>query len=174
MTFLFEHLLSRADAPQLAELMPSGATKLLNAIDPQLAYPRNLVKVLLALRGPADLLSDSSTRKMLLELLPPDQATVLASLIDSYKGNDAYGRLRTFSFTKKSDLKTLFSFFGVGIPEESDDEAIPSDTLVDAAYPLFSHQNSALRDLRSMLSSEPHRALLERFACEVTVRRTSH
>src|SRR5262245_51297100 len=117
--------------------MPNGATKLLNAIDTNLAYPRNLVKVLLALRAPSDLLTESSTRKMLLELLPPDQAGLLASLIDNHQGNDPYGFLLNFGFTKKSDLKTLFNFFGVGIPEEPDREVGPSDTFVDAAYPLF-------------------------------------
>jgi DNA repair protein RadD len=158
--FLFEHLLSRADAPQLAELMPSGAAKLLNAIDPQLAYPRNLIKVLLALRTPTDLLTDSSARNILLELLPKDQASVLVSLLAGNEGGDPYVFLNSVKFGKKSQLKTLFGFLGVGSEEESEKETGPSDSIVEAAYPLFSHQNTALRDVRANLLIEPHRTLL--------------
>jgi DNA repair protein RadD len=160
LTYLFEQILSRADAPQLAGLMPSGVSKLLNAIDPQLSYPKNLAKILVALKPPADLLSDASSRNVLLDLLPPDQAANLALLVDGYKGNDPYSFLRTFGFKKKAHLKTLFDFAGVGSEHELEEEVGPSDTFIDVAYPLFSHQITALRDLRLKLDVEPYRALL--------------
>jgi hypothetical protein len=113
--------------------MPSGVTGLLNAIDPQLAYPRNLVKVLLALRSPSTLLRSLSARRALLDLLPPDQAAVLASLLQGNKGNDPYAFLHNFNFAKKSHLKILFNFLGVGIQEEPESAVGPSDTVVDPA-----------------------------------------
>jgi DNA repair protein RadD len=158
--YLFEQLLARADAPQLAELMPGGAAKLLNAIDPKLAYPRNLVKVLLALRSPSNLLSDTSSRKSLLELLPRDQASLLMSLLGGGEQNDPYAFLGRFNFSRNIHLVTLFSFLGVGSQENESKELSPSDTLVKAFYPLFSHQNNALRDVQFRLSTEPHRVLL--------------
>lgn len=160
MPFLFEHLLTRADAPQLAKLMPVGAVRLLNAIDPQLAYPRNLIKVLLALRTPADLLVDSSARNVLLELLPADQAPVLAALLGARADEDPYGFLYSLTFGKKSDLKALFGFFGVGVQEDVAKEVGSSDSFLEAAYPLFSHQNAALREVRLQLTKEPFRVLL--------------
>lgn len=160
MPFLFEHVLARADTPQLAALLPEGAAKLLNAIDPALVYPKNLVKVLLTLRNPADLLVDATARSVLVELLPPEQASALAGLINSYDGHDPYAFLSGLSFSKKSQQKVLFNFLGVGLKDERDREVGPNDTFVEPEYPLFGHQNSALRELQSKLSVEPHRALL--------------
>ena len=160
MPFLLEHLLTRADAPQLAALMPDGAVKLLNAIDPQLAYPKNLIKVLLALRRPADLLVDPSARSVLFELLPRDQAPILASLLGREDDADPYNFLSKKSFSRKADLSALFSFLGVGQLVETQAAPEPSDTVVEAAYPLFGHQNAALREVKLSLESDPYRVLL--------------
>ncbi|MEQ1935842.1 MAG: DEAD/DEAH box helicase family protein, partial [Fimbriimonadaceae bacterium] len=140
--------------------MPSGAVRLLSAIDPRLAYPKNLIKVLLALRTPASLLLDSSARNLLLELLPREQAPVLASLLGGREDEDPYAFLCRLTFSRKAQLGILFNFLGVGSQEESDREIGPSDSSVDATYPLFAHQNTALREVQSKLAVEPHRALL--------------
>ena len=160
MPFLLEHLLTRADTPQLAALMPDGTVKLLNAIDPQLAYPKNLIKVLLALKRPADLLIDPSARNILFELLPREQAPVLALLLGGEEGTNPYVFLSKKSFSRKSDLNALFSFLGVGQPEDVATESGPSDSVVKAVYPLFGHQNTALREVRLKLEADPYRVLL--------------
>ena len=133
---------------------------MLSAIDPALAYPKNLVKVLLALKSPVDLLVDSNSRLILLDLLPRDQAPILASLLGANDRDNPYAFFANVAFTRKSHQKALFTFLGVGIPEEPEKAIGPSDTRLDAAYPLFPHQITALLEVRAKLFAEPHRVLL--------------
>ena len=63
-----EDLLSRADTA-LTSLMPVGTLSIVTAIDAQLAYPRNLIKVLLQLRPAEVLLDEASTRNQLLLMM---------------------------------------------------------------------------------------------------------
>lgn len=160
MPFPFENLLTRLDGPTLTELMPPGVAQLLKAIDDSLVYPRNLLKVLATLRSPIDLLSDKQARPMLLEQLPPDQATVLAMQLGMPAQGASYEYLNRLTFSRKAQLSDLYSFFGIGVPQEEEETAGESDSVIEPNYPLFPHQNSALRELRSRLNVEPYRALL--------------
>ena len=160
MPIAFEDLIARADSPHLANLLPEGAAKLLTAIDRQLAYPRNMVKVLLALKTPADLLNDAPSRGLIMELLPREEARRLAILLGATAQTDPYSFLQGARFTRQPEIETLFSFLGVGLREEEDMEVGPSDTYVEASYPLFIHQINALREVTSLLERNPHRVLL--------------
>lgn len=160
MPILIEHLLARADAPQLSEMMPPGAAKLLGAIDSTLVYPKNLIKVLLALKSPRDLIADQSTRNLLLDLLPVDQAKALSVLLGADDEKNPYEFLLKVPFSRTVPLQILFAFLGVGTDEQREVELGESDSLINAEYPLFEHQITALRDLKEFLAIEPYRALL--------------
>jgi len=158
--FPFENLLTRLDGPTLTELLPSGVAQLLMAIDDNLFYPKNLLKVLAALRSPIDLLSDKLARPTLLDQLPQDQSTALAMQLGMPEQGDSYQYLNLFTFSRKAHLSELYLFFGIGVPQEETETPEEYDTVVEPNYPLFPHQNSALRALRSRLNVEPYKALL--------------
>ena len=160
MAISIEDLLSRADGPQLASLMPDGTTRLLNAIDPKLIYPRNLLRILLKLRSPADLLLERGCRALVIDLLPVEQAKLLALLFPGYGADDPFEFLKSIAFASKSQQSTLFGFLGIGRLAEQAEEIGPSDTRVEPEYPLFDHQIAALCELRLKLAVEPFRALL--------------
>lgn len=85
----FEDLLSRADSA-MCELMPEGTLNVVTAIDSKLAYPKNLIKVLLQLR-PADvLLDDATTRNQLLLMLPSKDASELATQLSWDQKSNVY------------------------------------------------------------------------------------
>jgi superfamily II DNA or RNA helicase len=154
-----EVLLARADAA-LHALMPPGSARLVTAIDPNLGYPKNLVKVLLRLR-PADvLLDDQSSRAQLLMLLPPSEARVLAARLGCSTSEDAYAFLQAMSFGRGAERLKLFDFFGVGIPQSDSRETPPVWTDVRPSFGLFPHQAQALRKVEKYLDAEPHRTLL--------------
>ncbi|MDM0025732.1 DEAD/DEAH box helicase [Variovorax saccharolyticus] len=155
----FEDLLARADSG-LADLMPPGATKLVTAIDPQLAYPKNLLRVLLRLRPPAVLLEAPETRAQLLMLLPVNEARVLASRLGSTSSTDTYAYLARMQFRRTAERAILFDFFGVGLPEEEERSLPPALVEISPTFGLFPHQARALRHVERLLDSEPHRALL--------------
>lgn len=160
MSLTFTGLLSRADGPQLSRMMPPGAAQLLAAIDQQLAYPRNLVKVLLTLRSPEDLLLNAGTREELLQLLPIPDAELLAVQLGKKLGTDPYQFLLSTVFTKASKSDVLLAFFKVDRHPSDIKEIGPSDSVVEANYPLFPHQVTAALAIREKLSKDPFRALL--------------
>lgn len=154
-----EDLLVRADSI-MSELMPAGTMRLVTAIDPQLSYPRNLIKVLLRLRPPAVLLEQPEVRNQLLLMLSPEEARQLGAQLSSEKPADIYKFLVGQTFKRRAEKEVLFSFFGLSLPEDERPEDRQSSELVSPAYPLFPHQARALRRVEACLQTEPHRALL--------------
>ncbi len=160
MSFSFENLLARADTPTLSGLMPPGAAKLLGAIDQQLAYPKNMGKVLLALTPPPVLLYDQTSRNVLFDLLPPESAKLLASLLGVSPTTDAYEFLKATKFSTAKQKEQLLKFFGVGLPAVEEVEPTPNETIVEPSYALFPHQINALLRVRQKLNADPYRVLL--------------
>ena len=155
----FEDLLSRADAA-LSDLMPEGTLSIVAAIDSKLAYPKNLIKVLLQLR-PADVLLDNAaTRNQLLLMLSPQEAKDLATVLNWAQKGDVYSFLVTNKFKRAQDRDALFGFFNVEIPVTEVKELIPSVVDVSPVFALFPHQARALRKVERYLAQEPRRALL--------------
>ena len=155
----FVDLLSRADTA-LSNLMPEGTLSIVTAIDSKLAYPKNLIKVLLQLR-PADvLLDDASTRNQLLLMLSPKEAKDLAAALNWDQKGDVYAFLEKNKFKRAPDREALFGFFNVEIPVTEVKELAPSVVDVSPVFALFPHQARALRKVESYLAQEPRRALL--------------
>jgi len=154
-----EALLSRADTA-LASLMPTGSLSIVTAIDAELAYPRNLIKVLLQLRPAHVLLDAVDTRNQLFLMLNRKEASELASLIGDVKKADVYEFLLDLKFRKPKDRKILFDFFELSIPIEVIKESPLSQENVSPEFGLFTHQSEALRHVEENLSIEPYRTLL--------------
>jgi superfamily II DNA or RNA helicase len=155
----FTEIIARADSV-LNTLMPNGAVPLVTAIDPQLAYPKNLSKVLLKLRPPHDLLDEQNARTTLLMLLRREEANELSLELGPPPAEDVYDYLKKFPFKQSGPRRILFRFFGVDIPPEADRVPLVTTSSVHPQYALFTHQANALLKVENMLSREPHRALL--------------
>jgi len=154
-----QDLLSRADTA-LSALMPPGTLTLVTAIDPKLAYPRNLIKVLLQL-SPADVLLDNvATRNQLLLMLSPHEANILASKLSGRNGTDVYDFLTQFPFKRVSEKAVLFDFFELTVPYEEVREQLQARINIPPKFGLFQHQARALRKIEGFLDSGPHRAML--------------
>ena len=107
----FVDLLSRADTA-LSNLMPEGTLSIVTAIDSKLAYPKNLIKVLLQLR-PADvLLDDAATRNQLLLMLSPKEAKDLATVLNWDQKGDVYAFLEKNKFKRAPDREWRKSIEG--------------------------------------------------------------
>ena len=154
-----EDLLARGDTALLA-LMPPGSARLVTAIDPQLGYPKNLVKVLLRLRPPDVLLDDPSSREQLLMFLPQADARVLASRLGCLPNQNAYAFLQAQSFSRGAERLKLFDYFGVGMPKNESRDLPPVWSDIRPSFGLFPHQAQALRKVEQYLNTEPHRTLL--------------
>jgi DNA repair protein RadD len=154
-----EVLLSRADTA-LVSLMPEGTLRLVTAIDQQLAYPSNLIKVLLRLRSAEVLLENQETRKQLLLMLTANEAVDLAKLLGCRGDVDVFSFLENYPFSKAADKSILYDFFEISIPIKESREPLSAIENVKPSLGLFEHQARALLEVENFLSVEPFRVLL--------------
>jgi superfamily II DNA or RNA helicase len=157
---IFEELLARAAEPTLQALVGRAGTRLLHLLDPELMQPDRLREIALGLRTPQELLIDPEIRRELLVLLPPDEASILASRLGFDGASDPYELLETLRVPNRSSrASTLLDFFA--LPEPPPPPPTPPDVQdVRPMHALFPHQRVAARRVLDALLTEPNRVLL--------------
>lgn len=154
----FDDLLSRADDELLQELLGSKIIKLLNILDTKLS-PSKTRDVLVNLKTREGLLLDKTARNALTDLLRLPEAKSLAKLLGATASEEPYALIRARSGAKKN-LPLVFEFFKLFMPVPEEQALSPSQELNIPAYPLFSHQRRAARQVTFLLNTEPRRVLL--------------
>lgn len=156
----FNNLLSRADDEMLQLLVGVPVVRLLRLIDPELATPTRLRQLLTQLHTPEELLRDSAAWKELMYLLPVDEAKQLMANLGG-DSSDPYAYLSKRRIRKGSAAEhRLFSFLNVTPAQEEKKEPKPEVESARPDYGLFPHQRVAAREVGTLISKEPRRALL--------------
>jgi superfamily II DNA or RNA helicase len=154
-------LISRTDDETLQNLLGRSAINLLMLLDPGLATPVQLQKVLLELKKPSTLLHSTTDRAQLFDLLKRDEAKNLAIVLGVDSENDVYKNLKSISIRNGSPKETaLFDFFEVNVPVIEEGEQSPSISRSVPDYPLFEHQRNAAEQVRRKLTAAPRRVIL--------------
>lgn len=157
----FDNLLSRADDETLQTLLGSAAVRLIKLLDPGLATPTRLREILMGLYTPASLLLSKESRSLLLDLLRPEQAKILAAIMQLSEAGDIFQSLKQTQVRRGSEReRALFDFFELAVPQNEIYVETASLELSTSAYPLFAHQRDAARKVKYLLKQEPRRALL--------------
>ncbi|MBW4566300.1 MAG: DEAD/DEAH box helicase [Mojavia pulchra JT2-VF2] len=157
----FDNLLSRADDETLQILLGNAAVRLIKLLDPSLGTPSRLREILMGLYTPASLILSKDSRPILLDLLRPEQAKILATIMQVPLTGDVFETLKKTSVRHGSDReRALFDFFELTLPQL--EKSIESASLEPAAssYPLFAHQRIAARKVKDYFKQEPRRVLL--------------
>jgi len=157
----FDGFLSRADDQTLQTLIGSPSVRLLRLLDPSMATPSRLRDLLIRLRTPEGLLLAKDSRNLLVDLLRPQEAKILATVLDQPSNGDCYKRLKEVTISTGSEReRALFDFFELSVPSKEERDELPSTESTSSAYPLFPHQRQAAREIKQLLQHEPRRALL--------------
>ncbi|MDX2076631.1 MAG: DEAD/DEAH box helicase family protein [bacterium] len=156
-----DDFLSRADDETLSGLIGTTAMKLIMTLDPRIATPANLRKIAIELHTREGLLLSREYRALLIDLLKPDEAKILASILGIKSKDDVYSELKQLSIRRGSEReKNLFDFFELLLPQEEVVEEKSSFSQTECQYPLFAHQRVAVKDVQNKLYHHPHRVLL--------------
>jgi DNA repair protein RadD len=155
----FDNLISRADESILQNLIGQGPLRLMSLLDSHFSSPTQQRELLLALRKPQELLLDPHSRKLLLELLRPNEANSLSAALGGGK-DDPYRFLATLPYTRHAQRTVLFSFFELSELEKDKEEPLRTTQTAPAIYSLFPHQRNAAREVSSILAIDPFRAIL--------------
>ena len=157
----FGNLLNRADDVVLQELIGLDVVRLLRSIDPALATPTSLRKLLSDFKEPIELLRDSGSRGFLLDLLPVNLAEGLCDTLHLSNDGDPFDALAKLNPQRRSLLEErLLSFFGLDAPTEVGQGPVVQSREVEGGYQLFEHQRRAVTKVRQTLASERPRVLL--------------
>jgi len=157
----FHQLLSRADDETLQQLIGDPVVRVLHRLDPSLATPSHLRRIITDLKTPEQLLRSPETRSALLSLLPLDSAKALSrQLLDESPG-DPYSVLQDLTLRRNSTVeRRLFQFFEVEPEPQAPETDGEPHTECSASYGLFAHQRRAALELSRMLTTESRRVLL--------------
>lgn len=154
----FDAFLTRADDEVLQELLGTKVLRLLRAMDERGFTPERKRELLLEQTKPQTLLAQKSTRRILLDLLRPFEATQLCKVL-GISATQPYEALAKLG-SSATMLAALLDFFELA-PLVSEARAPEPDSApVRATYPLFQHQDRAVRRCLTALDTGSRRVLL--------------
>lgn len=155
----FASFLTRADEEVLQALLGAKVIRLLRALDSDRLSQGRLRDLLLAQRSPQDLLTKADSRRLLLDLLRPEEARQVATLLGVSGGDGVYQSISQARINK-TKLADLLGYFELPYAEEVAIELAPATVEIRPVRPLFTHQADAARRVRTALKSDPFRVLL--------------
>ncbi|AFY33519.1 DEAD/DEAH box helicase [Calothrix sp. PCC 7507] len=158
----FNDLLAKADEETLQELLGSATFHLLKLLEPNLVHPSKLREILLTIYTQEELLLSKEKRNLLFDLITPEQAKILAVVLEAPANKDPYQALKKVKISGASESKKyLFNFFETPLTARSQNQ-IETLSIVEKTpkYPLFAHQRHAVKQVKNYLSKEPRRVLL--------------
>lgn len=156
----FEDVIARADDETLQELVGQPVVRLLDLLDPALAKPSELRRILAGMCSPEELLRNASHRKRLFDLLPIEAARQIAKGLAADHASP-YRALAEATFRRGSQSEQfLFDALGIVPAEAPPAEEQLAVESVHADYSLFAHQRRAAREILTLLEVLPSRAVL--------------
>lgn len=157
----FEELLSRCDDETLQFLLGETPMRLIILLDPGLATPARLRELILQLFTAQGLLLIPEKRAVLFDLLPVNQAQMLAKILGIHSIGQPFELLKKASIRRGSVREqALFEFFGLSLPIQDIQESEPAVQQGISQYPLFTHQRLAARKVSRLLREHPKRVVL--------------
>jgi len=157
----FSDILSRADDETLQAFLGSSVVRLLKLLDVSLATPTQLREILIGLHPPESLLLSQEYRNLLIELLRPEEAKILATILELPNRKDHFEHLREAKIRRGSKSEgALFDFFELRVPQPELIPEIPQPELSLPKYLLFDHQRQAAQRVKLSLTLGTKRVLL--------------
>ena len=152
--------MARADEETLQTLLGSDLVEVLLAIEPELARAKRMRDLIIETMSPESLVCQAFSWRLVVNLLRPTEAEQLCDGLGISESNpyEVLGQLELKSgseaWHKVLNEFGIYPPLAVAAPQEED------VLIVQAAYPLFAHQRTAVSELNKILSHEGARVLL--------------
>ena len=154
----FEAFLTRADDEALQELLGVKVLRLLRAMDERGFSPARKRELLLEQTKPQTLLAQKPSRRILLDLLRPEEAAQLCKVL-GLPTDQPYEALAKLGSSART-LGALLDFFELAPLVPGTPEPEPDSEAVQPMHSLFPHQARAGRRSLAALQSGSRRVLL--------------
>jgi DNA repair protein RadD len=155
----FDDLFARASVSDLQNLLGKHALRLINLLDHKTTSSA-LREVVIGLYGYEGLLLEPRSRSLLFDLIRFEEAQHLLKMLNESNINNPIDHLKSLSFRKQEQRRTLFSFFALALPEVESETIRASQDSLSSGYGLFPHQRQAVRQIINALYSAPYRVVL--------------
>ena len=157
----FDDLFSRADESILKHLLVPSASRLIALLDTKYATPSRLRPLIADFHTRAGMLLHATYRNLLLDLLRPAEAQMLAELLGVSTTDNVFANLKAVKFKAGAEnTERLFGYFELVPPEIIITEPVPGMAAIEPQYALFPHQRRAVAQVQHALAMEPRRVLL--------------
>lgn len=157
-------LLSRTDDQALQELLGKSSLRLLQALDPSLATPSSLQKLIVDLYTPEGLLLLPDKRSILFDALPEADIKRLAIILGLNNETNTISlleKLKRLRIKRNTDKETaLFNFFELDAPNYVQENRVQPVSQELPGYSLFPHQRRAVRKVEEKIFGKLPRAIL--------------
>lgn len=157
-----ETTLVRLGAAELSKWLGQATIDLLDALDLKQLTSTHLAQLVVRQIGPSRLLLDSRYRNQLVSALPRADAETLCRLLGVSACHDPYEALcSTHFYAGHNRTDTLFSFFGLKPPLNTETGGPAPSSLVIPCYPLFDFQRGVcIKTLKLLSTANTPRVLL--------------
>jgi superfamily II DNA or RNA helicase len=155
------NLVSRAPLHELKDLIPNSVEEVIEVTENETLSSRRKTEIALKVKPPELLLRNRSSRNKLFNFLKPDEAEELAGELGMADTDNPFTTLKNNRYYRNSEHEEiLFEYFGVDVPDETDNEADPGLTSVYTNYGLFNYQRNVLGRVAEQLESDDNRVFL--------------
>lgn len=155
------NLLSRAPLYEINELIPDSVEEVLEVIENESLSSRRKIEIALKVKPPELMLRDKSMRNKLFNILDQDEAEELVDELELDDLNNPYTELKTSQYYRGSQREeSLFEYFEVELPDQTENDTGPGVTSVDPKYGLFDYQRDVVGRVTDQLESEDNRVFL--------------
>lgn len=155
-----EALFERAPDAVLRRYVGSPTIEVLSALNPNLVTSENLKRLAIGAMAPIQAIRDPQFRKQIIDMLPLGKANELAGRLGiTTSGTKVFEAIQK-ACTKKLSESTLFSFFGIVIPERAAESREASEKQIQPSYGLFAHQRKVAKKAVSALTRHPYVTLV--------------
>lgn len=157
-------LLSRTDDQTLQGLLGKSSLRLLQILDPTLATPSSLQKLILDLYTPEGLLLSKDKRSLLFDALHQSDISRLSTILGIKNPESilaALNALKRINIVRGSSKEiALFDYFELNPPSFRTETQFPTVSTILPGYSLFPHQRKAVRKIREKIYSSKPRVVL--------------
>jgi len=156
-----ELVLARADDQNLQTFFGKAALRILLLLD-QTFSPERMSELIINVKGEQELLLNRESRQAIIDLLRPDEAITLATVLNiQYNYESIYEDLKSTRIQPNTDKqRALLDFFELPYPQISLSDSSDGQKSVNSEYELFLHQRKACREVSKYLYSRKRRVVL--------------
>lgn len=155
-------LLLRLGNEKLIKFIDNDIFKILQLRKNKISNSKNLAELILQLNSEKTILSEKTSRDIIIDALKPNEARIIGKLFN-FKSGNIWSFLKNLDYKKKIISESFFKIFEIEFDNKNEIRTIKEKTnpiVIQPSYELFTHQIEVLNKVNEIFKGSIKRALL--------------